>query len=126
MCLFIATFMISFVLQKIGNYRKKLFKTYTIYFLLIWYTISVLFLELARSALFLFSSPFIFILRMISSMVVLAPHGEVAKSLPVVRFATNKLLVSVDAVVEVELLATILAGKQIATVLANFVMVRHW
>ena len=59
-------------------------------------------------------------------MVVLAPHGEVAKSLPVVSFATNKLLVSVDAIVEVELLATTLAGKQLATVLSNFVMVRHW
>ena len=35
---------------------------------------------------------------MISSMVVLALHGEVAKTLPVVRLATHKLIVSVDAV----------------------------
>ena len=38
-------------------------------------------------------------------MMVLAPHGEVAKTLPVVRLATHKLIVSVDAVVGVELLA---------------------
>ena len=35
---------------------------------------------------------------MISPMVVLAPHGEVANALPVVRLATHKLLVSIDAV----------------------------
>ena len=51
---------------------------------------------------------------MISSMVVLAPHGEVGKTLLVVRLATNKLIVSVDAVVGVELLATTLAGKHMA------------
>ena len=62
---------------------------------------------------------------MISSMVVLAPHGEVAKTLPVVRLATHKLIVSVDAVVEVELIATTLAGKHMATVVPNFVLVRH-
>ena len=39
---------------------------------------------------------------------VLAPYGEVAKYIPVVRLATYKLLVSVDAVVGVELLATTL------------------
>ena len=48
---------------------------------------------------------------MISSMVVLAPHREVAKTLPAVRLATHKLIVSVDAVVGVELLAKTLAGK---------------
>ena len=50
---------------------------------------------------------------------------EVAKILPVVRLATHKLIVSVDAVVGVTLLATTLAGKHIATVLPNFVLVRH-
>ena len=86
---------------------------------------SALFLELARTVLFLSSSPHTFRLRMISSMVVLAPHGEVAKTLPVVRLATHKLIVSVDAVVGVELLATTLAGKHMATVLPNFVLARH-
>ena len=57
-------------------------------------------------------------------MVVIAPHGEVAKT-PVVKIATHKLIVSVDAVVGVELLATTLAGKSMATVLPNFVMARH-
>ena len=46
-------------------------------------------------------------------MVLLAPHGEVAKT------------VSVDAVVGVELLATTLFGKHIATMLQNFVLVKH-
>ena len=78
---------------------------------------SALFLELARTILFLSSSPHMFILRMISSMVVIAPHGEVAKTL-----ATHKLIVSVDAVVGVELLATTPAGKRMATVLLNFVL----
>ena len=41
---------------------------------------SVLFLELARIVLFLSSSPHTFRLRMISSMLVLAPHGEVGKN----------------------------------------------
>ena len=62
---------------------------------------------------------------MISSMVALAPHGEVTKTLSVVRLATHKLIVSVDAVVGVELLATTLAGKHIATVLPNFVLAKH-
>ena len=61
---------------------------------------------------------------MISSMVVLAPHREVAKAFHVVRFAPQKLLVSVDAVFGVELLTKTLAGKHIPTVLPNFVMVR--
>ena len=82
---------------------------------------SALFLELARTVLFLSSYPHMFRLR----MVVLAPHGEVAKTLPVVGLATHKLFVSVDAVVGVELLATTLAGKQMATVLPNFVLARH-
>ena len=58
-------------------------------------------------------------------MVVLAPHEEVAKTRNVVRLATHNLIVSVDAVVGVELLATTLAGKHMATVLPNFVLARH-
>ena len=85
---------------------------------------SALFLELARTVLFLSSSPLTFKLRMVSSMVVLAPHGEVAKALPVVRLATHKLLVSVDAVVGLELLATTLADKHMATLLPNCLLVR--
>ena len=72
---------------------------------------SVLFLELPRTVLFL-SPP-------------LARHGEIAKALPVVRLATHKLFVSVDAVVRVELLATTLAGKHMATVLPNLNAARH-
>ena len=87
---------------------------------------SALFLELARTIIFLSSSPLTFKLRMTSSMVVLAPHGEFAKTLPVVRLATHKLLVSVDDVVGPELLATTLADKHMATVLPNFVLVRRW
>ena len=86
---------------------------------------SGLFLELARTVIFLSSSPHMFTLRMISSMVVLAPHGEVAKTLPVLRLAIHKLIVSVDDVVGVELLATTLAGKQMAPVLPHFVLARH-
>ena len=86
---------------------------------------SALFLELAKTVLFLSSSPRTFRLRLISSVVVLAPHGEVATTLPVVRLATHRFIVSVDAVVEVELLATTLAGKHMATVLPNFVLARH-
>ena len=56
---------------------------------------------------------------------VLAPHGEVANTLPVVRLATHKLIVSVDAVVGVEFLATTLVGKHMATVLPNVVLARH-
>ena len=63
-----------------------------------------------------------FRLRMISSMVVLAQHGEMAKTLPVVRLVTRKLIVSV---VGVELLATTYADKHMATVLPNFVLARH-
>ena len=55
----------------------------------------------------------------------IAPHGEVAKTLPVVWLATQKLIVSVDAVVGVELLATTLADKHMATVLLNFVLASH-
>ena len=39
-------------------------------------------------------------------MVVLAPHGDVAKALHVVRLATHKLLMTVDDVVGLELLVT--------------------
>ena len=56
---------------------------------------SALFLELPRIILFLSSSPNTFRLRMISSIVVLAKHREVAKTLHVVRLATHKLRDSV-------------------------------
>ena len=55
----------------------------------------------------------------------LAPHGKVSKVLPVVRLETNKLFASVDADLGVELLATTLAYKHMATVLANYLLVRH-
>ena len=72
---------------------------------------SALFLELARTIIFL-SSP-------------CHPHGEVAKTLPVVRLATKKLLLSAEAVVGLGLLNTTLADKHMATVLPNFVLVRR-
>ena len=72
---------------------------------------SVLYLKLDRTDLFL-SSP-------------LAPHGEVAKALPEVRLETKKLLVSVDVVVGLELLATTLEDKNMATLLPNYVLVRR-
>ena len=72
---------------------------------------SALFLELLRTNLFLSSSPLMFRLRMIYLMVVLAPHGEVAKALQMVRLALHRILVSVDAVVGVELLATPIADN---------------
>ena len=59
-------------------------------------------------------------------MVVLAPHGEVAKTLPLLRLATCKLIVSFDAVVGVELLAKTFTGKHMANVLLNFVLARHF
>ena len=68
---------------------------------------SALFQELVRTVLFLFS--------------LLAPHVEVAKTLPEVRLATQKLLVSVDAGVGLELLSKTLADKHMATVLPNCV-----
>ena len=43
-----------------------------------------------------------------------------------VRLAKHKIIVSVDAVVGVELLATTLAGKNRATVLPNIVLASHW
>ena len=84
-----------------------------------------LFLKLARTVLFLSSSPYKVRLRMIFSMVILALHGEVSKTVPVVRLATHKLFLSVDAVVGVELLAATLAGNHMATVLQNFVLARR-
>ena len=59
-------------------------------------------------------------------MVVLAPHGEVAKSLPAARIATHKLLVSVHAVVGLESFTTTIGNKHMATVLSNGVLVRRW
>ena len=86
---------------------------------------SALLLDLARIVLFLYSFPHTFRWRLISSIVILAPHGEVVKTFPMVRLATHKLIVSVYAVVGVKLLATTNAGKHIATVLPNFVLAKH-
>ena len=63
-----------------------------------------------------------FKLRIISSMVVLASHGEIAKALPVVILTTHKLLLGVDAVFGFDLLATTLAHKHMSTLLPNFVL----
>ena len=87
---------------------------------------SSLFPELARTIFFLSSFPLTFRLRMISSLVVLAQHGEVEKALPVARLATQKLLMSVDAVVGLKLLTKTLADKHMARLLSNFVLVRRW
>ena len=81
---------------------------------------SAIFLELARTVLFLSSSLHTFRLRKISSMVVLAPHREAAKTLSLLRLATYMLIVSVDAGAGVELLATTLAGNHMATVLTGY------
>ena len=59
-------------------------------------------------------------------MSVLAQHGKVAKALPCERLATHKLLVSDDALVSLELLATNLADKHMPNVLQNCVLVRCW
>ena len=72
---------------------------------------SALFLKLDRTVLFLSSS--------------LAPHREVSKVLPVVRLETKKILLSVDAVVGLELLATTIAEKHMATLLPNDVLARR-
>ena len=56
----------------------------------------------------------------------LAPVGEVAKVIPVARPDTLNLLVSIHVIVGLELLATTLADKHMATVLPNFVLVRRW
>ena len=73
--------------------------------------VSALFLELDRTVPFL-SYP-------------LSPHGVVSKALPVVTLETKELLVSVDAVVGLELLAATFADKHMATGLPNYVLVRH-
>ena len=57
---------------------------------------------------------------------VLAIHREVAKTIPVARLATHTLIVSVDAIVGLELLFTTLADKHIVNVLQNFVLVKSW
>ena len=66
--------------------------------------------------------PLTFKLGMISSMVVPASKG----ALSAVRLVRHKLLVSVDAFLGIELLATTIADKQMATMLSNFERVRHW
>ena len=53
------------------------------------------------------------------------PTLRSGKTLPVVRLVTHKPIVSVDAVVGVELLVTTLASKHIATVQPNFVLAKH-
>ena len=77
-----------------------------------------LFLELARTALFLSLC-----LRMISLIVVLAL--EKLKRSSVARLSTHKLNVSVDASVGLVLVATTLAGKHMANALPNLVLVRR-
>ena len=56
-------------------------------------------------------------------MKVIAPQGEVAKALAVVRLSTHKLLVSGDAVVGLEILVASLGDKHMVTVLPNLVLV---
>ena len=74
--------------------------------------ISDLFLELDRTVFFFFSP---------------LPHMEkLKKVLSLVRLETKKLLVSVDAVVGLEIFATTLADKHTASVLPNCVLVRRW
>ena len=84
---------------------------------------SALFLELARIVLFLSSSPLTIRLRMISSLVVLAPHGDDTRALPMARLATHNFLVSVDAGVGLELFVTTHADKPMVAVLPNCVLV---
>ena len=87
---------------------------------------SALFPELAIFVLFLSSFPLMFKLRMISTIMVLAPHGEVAKTLLLVRLATHKLHVPVDDVAGLDLLTTTLAYKHMAPLLPKFKLVRRW
>ena len=51
--------------------------------------------------------------------------GKWKRTLPMVRLATHKLIVSVNAAVGVELLVTTLADEHLATVLPNFVLAKH-
>ena len=94
-----ASKIMTYIIKNITH--TNLLRTNTIDFHLRGYRMSALFLELDRAVLFFSSSPHTFRLRMISSMVVLAPLGKLAKTLPVVRLATHKLIMSVDAVVGV-------------------------
>ena len=54
-----------------------------------------------------------------------APHAKVARSPPVVRLATKKLVIYVDAVVGLKLLAATLVDKHIANLLPKYVLVRR-
>ena len=81
-------------------------------------------LELARTVLILSSSPITFRIRMISSMIFSCPT-KVAKALPVARLATQKLLVSVDAIVCLGLLVNALTDKHMDIELPNLLLVRH-
>ena len=102
-----------------------LLKTNRIDFQLWCYRVSALFLELARTVLFLSSShsDWGWSLQCNGGPCL---HGEVANGLPVVRLATHNLLLSVDADVGFELIATTLADKPMATVLPKLVLVRRW
>ena len=62
------------------------------------------------------------IVHFLSSL--LAPHGEVAKPLPVMMLAIKKLITSGDAVVGLEPIAKALVEKHMATVLPNCFLVR--
>ena len=89
---------------------------------------SALFLEMVRTILFLSYSRLRFRFGIISSMVDLAPCGDVAKPLPAARkaLAMRKLLGSVAAVVGLQLITSTLGDKHMAIVLPNVMLVRLW
>ena len=59
-------------------------------------------------------------------MVVLAPHGEVTKTIPIVWLATYNHFESVDAVVGPKLIVTTIADKHIANMLPFFTNSALW
>ena len=59
-------------------------------------------------------------------MVVLAPHGDVAKALPLVRLATQEIIVPVESVVGLEPLSSTLSYKHMPILEPNIVLVRRW
>ena len=59
-------------------------------------------------------------------MVVLAPHGEVEKALPVVRLPTHKLLCLLMLLLVLNFFPQSLQTKHIATLLLNVVLFRCW
>ena len=82
---------------------------------------SALFMELARNVLFPLQ------VQLDDDLLNGGPctRWRSGKTLSAERLATHKLIVSVDAVVGVEHLATTRAGKHMATVLPNFVLARQ-